>query len=247
MWIEDRVTISTPEGIDLDVVVAGIGSRFVARLLDSLIQAGCIVALALVYGAAHAFENGPAQAFFVLFLFAVLFVYDPLFEVLRNGVTPGKAATGLRVVMAEGAPVTLTASVVRNVVRIADFLPAFYGVGIVTMLATRHSQRLGDLAGGTLVVRERLGDARERALHQYSAITVRPDDVAHWDVSAITPQEVAVVRQFLARRLSLSPQVRYQAAVDLAMRLAPRITGLPPTSHPEYVLEGVVVAKEMRG
>jgi uncharacterized RDD family membrane protein YckC len=246
MGLEDRVTISTPEGIDLDVVVAGIGSRFVARLLDSLVQAGCIVALAIVFGATHAFDNGPAQAFFVIYLFAVLLVYDSLFELLRNGATPGKAATGVRVVMAEGRPVTMTGSVVRNVVRIVDFLPALYGVAIVAMLATPHSQRLGDLAGGTLVVRERHGDARERALHQYAAITVRPDDVAHWDVSAITPQEVAVVRQFLARRLSLAPEVRYRAAVDLAMRLAPRITGLPPTSHPEYVLEGVVVAKEMR-
>jgi uncharacterized RDD family membrane protein YckC len=246
-WLEDRVTISTPEGVDLDVVVAGIGSRFVARLLDTLIQGAIIVALAIVLGVANALDDGPGVAAFSIVGFLVLFVYDPLLEQTRNGATPGKSASGLRVVMREGAPVTLSASVVRNVVRIVDFLPGFYGIGFVTMLATRHSERLGDLAAGTIVVRERLGDTRDVALQQLSAITVRPDDVAHWDVSAVTPQELAVVRQFLARRLSLTPEVRYRTGVDLAMRLATKVTGLPPTSHPEYVLEGIVVAKDMRG
>ncbi len=246
-WIEDRITISTPEGVDLDVVVAGIGSRFVARLLDTLIQGGVIFALSLVFGAALGFSSGPVVALFIIVAFVLLFLYDPILEQATGGHTPGKSAAGLRVVMDTGAPVSLSASVTRNVVRIVDFLPALYGIGLVSMLATRHSQRLGDLAAGTLVVRERHGDHQAVALHPYATVTVPFDAVATWDVSAVTPQELAVVRQFLARRLSLPPDARYHTAVQLASRLAPRITGLPPQSHPEYVLEGVVVAKEMRG
>ena len=246
-WIEDRVTISTPEGVDLDVVVAGIGSRAMARLLDTLVQGGVILAFAIVFGVTGAFGTGPGVAVFVIVVFIVVFLYDPLYEILGNGATIGKRGCGLRVVMTDGSPVTATGAVVRNVVRIADFLPALYGIGLVAMLATTHAQRLGDLAAGTFVIRERHGDQPVTAAHLASAITVPIDAVAHWDVSAVTAGEIAVVRQFLARRLTLPPEVRYRMAVDLAMRLASKVSGLPATSHPEYVLEGVVLAKEQRG
>lgn len=246
-WIEDRVTISTPEGVDLDVVVAGIGSRFMARLLDTLVQGGVIIALAIALGTTRAFSSGIGVALFALVVFGVVFLYDIVYEIVGNGATIGKRACGLRVVMTDGGPETATASVVRNVVRLVDFLPVLYGIGLVSMLATTHSQRLGDLAGGTYVVRERHGDRQVTDTHGAARITVPLADVSHWDVSAVTPEEIEVVRQFLVRRLTIPPEVRYRMAVELAVRLAPKITGLPPTSHPEYVLEGVVVAKEHRG
>jgi hypothetical protein len=183
---------------------------------------------------------------FIIAYFLVVFVYDMFFEQTKRGATPGKRASGLRVVATNGAPVGLSATAIRNVLRVVDFLPLLYAIGFVSMLATEHSQRLGDLAAGTYVVRERLGNHRDVRLQESSAITVTADAVRDWDVSAVTPEEVAVLRAFLARRLSLPSEVRYNTAVELATRLAAKVSGLPRTSHPEYVLEGVLVAKAMR-
>ena len=120
-------------------------------------------------------------------------------------------------------------------------------LGFVTMLASPHAQRLGDLAAATYVVRDRRGDDSTASLEAFALRTTVPyAEVEHWDVSAVTAQELQVIRQFLARRLAIPAPVRYQLGVDLARRVAVKVTGLPAQSHPEYVLEGVVVAKDAR-
>ena len=240
MQLDDRITIATPEGVAIDVVLAGLGSRFLARLLDSVIQILAIIALAVMIGAADG--SGIVRAVVIVLIFLVVFVYDVAFEVLNHGRTPGKLAAGIRVVGDAGEPVRFLASAIRNIVRLVDFLPVFYLVGSISIVATRHDQRLGDLAAGTVVARDRFPGLA----HAAAPITVTPDLVATWDVSAIRPEEVHAVRQFLDRRLSLRWPARSYFAVDLANRLGPRVVGVPPNSHPEYVLEGIVVAKQHR-
>ena len=248
MEIDDRITITTPEGVTVDLVVAGIGSRFVARLLDSLIQGALIIALFVITGVLFASDGGGfAMAFASITAFAVMFLYDPILEQAGDGRTPGKRAAGIRVVDRMGRPVGLVASVVRNVVRLVDFLPFLYGVGLVAMLATEHAQRLGDLAAGTFVVRTKHTAAHELVTgHDPGRPTVHPSEVEHWDVSAVTLEELIVVRAFLARRIALPPDARWGLAVELATKVAAKTSGIPSQAHPEYVLEGVVVAKEMR-
>jgi uncharacterized RDD family membrane protein YckC len=237
--LDDRITIATPEGVAIDVVLAGLGSRFLARLLDSVIQFLAIIALTVGIGAA---DSGVFTAVSLVLIFLVVFAYDVAFEVLNHGRTPGKLAAGIGVVGDAGEPVRFLASAIRNIVRIVDFLPVFYLVGSISIVATRHDQRLGDLAAGTVVARDRFPGLAQPA----APITVTPDLVATWDVSAIRPEEVHAVRQFLDRRLSLRWPARSYFAVDLANRLGPRVVGVPPNSHPEYVLEGIVVAKQHR-
>jgi uncharacterized RDD family membrane protein YckC len=238
--LDDRITIATPEGVAIEVVLAGLGSRFLARLLDTVIQFAAIFALA--FGMAAANGSGIAIGVGLVLIFLVVFGYDVAFEVLNHGRTIGKSAAGIRVVGDGGEPVRFLASAIRNIVRIVDFLPIFYLVGSISIVATRYDQRLGDLAAGTVVARDRFP-----GFNQPSApITVTPDAVATWDVSAIRPEEVHAVRQFLDRRLALRWPARSYFAVDLANRLAPRVVGVPPNSHPEYVLEGIVVAKHAR-
>jgi uncharacterized RDD family membrane protein YckC len=240
---DEQVTIATPEGLEVDLVLAGLGSRFVARLVDSLVQGGIIIALVIV---AASVNEGWLVAFVVILYFLVIFGYDVAFEVLGSGRTIGKRAAGLRVVRQGGQPVGFVRSVVRNVLRLVDFLPTIYLVGTVLIVATRENQRLGDLAAGTLVVREH-GATREAAgWAQWSRPTVPPDAVAGWDVSAVTPAEIAAIRQFLDRRLTLPPEARSQLAWQLASRVSATVTGIPASAHPEYVLEGIVVAKEHR-
>jgi uncharacterized RDD family membrane protein YckC len=240
--LDDRVTLATPEGVALELILAGLGSRFLARLLDSVIQIGVIIALALGLGATGSDRPGWSTAIVIVLIFLVVFAYDVVFETLNHGRTIGKQAAGIRVVGLAGEPVRFLASSIRNVARILDFLPAFYLIGTISILATERDQRLGDLAGGTLVMRDRFpGMTRATA-----PIMVSAGAVAGWDVSAVGSEELQAVRQFLDRRLELTGPARSYFAADLANRLAPRVAGIPPYSHPEYVLEGIVVAKQAR-
>jgi uncharacterized RDD family membrane protein YckC len=240
--LDDRVTIATPEGVTLELVLAGVGSRFVARLLDTLIQLGIILAL----GAGVAFTSAPGfvRALASVVVFLVLFGYDVPFEVMNGGRTVGKNAAGIRVVGVQGEPVSLLTSAIRNIIRIADFLPFLYAAGVICMVATARDQRLGDLAAGTVVVRDRFPGL---ASTFSAAATVPVDAVAAWDVSALDSTDLSTIHQFLDRRLALPLPVRAHFASELAARVAPLVVGAPYGTHPEYLLEGVVVAKQARG
>jgi len=238
--LDNRVTFATPEGVVLELVLAGLGSRFLARLLDTVIQGALIIALAIGIAATRA--PGWILAMSFVFIFLIVFAYDVLFEVLNNGRTIGKQAAGIRVLGQGGEPIRFLASAVRNIVRIVDFLPVFYLVGSISIVTTQHDQRLGDLAAGTIVARDRFPGLTLTA----PPITVTPAAVATWDVSAVSTTEVQAVRQFLDRRLDLRAPARAYFAADLVNRLAPKVVGIPPNSHPEYVLEGIVMAKQGR-
>lgn len=223
--------------------VVGIGARFLARLLDSLIQLGAVIALLLVGTAIG--DSGFTRAGLLIAVFIVVFGYDFVFEPLLRGQTPGKKAAGIRVVDREGRPVTFLATAIRNTVRLIDFFPLLYAAGFVTMIATQHAQRLGDLAAGTLVVRDRdTSEAEVRLRSNHAIPTVPAHAVASWDVTLVSASDVATIRHFLDRRVSLAPVARHDLALKLARQIAPRVVGLPSNVHPEYVLEGIVVAKE---
>jgi uncharacterized RDD family membrane protein YckC len=238
--LDNRVTFATPEGVVLELVLAGLGSRFLARLLDTVIQGFIIIALAV--GVAAADAPGWVRGISIVFVFLVVFAYDVIFETLNNGRTIGKQVAGIRVLGESGEPIRFLASAVRNVLRFIDFLPFFYLVGSISIVTTQHDQRLGDVAAGTMVARDRFPGITDTP----ALITVTPEAVATWDVSAIAPTEVQAVRHFLDRRLELRAPARTYFAHDLVNRLAPKVAGIPPNSHPEYVLEGIVVAKQSR-
>jgi uncharacterized RDD family membrane protein YckC len=238
--LDNRVTFATPEGVSIELVLAGLGSRFLARLLDTVIQGAIIIALAV--GVFVSGSPGWLQGSAIVLIFLVVFAYDVMFETLNHGRTIGKAAAGIRVLGDRGEPVRFVASAVRNIIRIIDFLPGLYLVGSIAIVTTAHDQRLGDLAAGTIVARDRFPGLS----HPVPSITVTPDAVATWDVSAIDGPELQAVRHFLDRRLELTGPARSYFAVDLANRYGPKVAGIPPNTHPEYVLEGIVVAKQAR-
>lgn len=241
MLFEDRLTIDTPEGVPLELTLAGVGSRFASALVDYIIQAIILLALALVliYGAGqHPGAGGFADAVWALGFFVVYNAYDIGFEVLNSGRTPGKRLNRLRVVRESGAPVTFGTSAVRNVLRVVDILPGTYLVGMAAILATRRNQRLGDLAAGTLVVRER------RALPPEISPAVQAPPT--WDTSGIDGQELDAVVAFLSRRSDLAGGARSQIAAELAGRLRPKVGGLVAGESNEIFLERLVAAKRGR-
>ena len=246
MHLDTRIVVATPEAITLELVLAGLGSRFVARLIDSAIQIAIILALSFgAYVVNGSTRDGYVTAGIVVLAFLVVLAYDIPFEVLAGGRTPGKGALGIRVVGRDGGAVDFVSSSVRNLLRIIDFLPVFYLVGSISIVATQHSQRLGDLAGGTLVARDRFGG---RALDRQvgAPVSVPLEQVLTWDVSAVDAEELRVLRHFLDRRLNLPWPIRSYFAGQLLERFQPKVSGLPMNVHPEYILEGIVVANQGR-
>ena len=246
MTYEDRLSIPTPEGVELELVLAGLGSRLVASVVDYLIKGAVLIALWII-GATVGGENagGFLVALLIVASFLVWFGYDVAFETLASGRTPGKRATGLRVVRLGGEPVGFLASAVRNLLRLVDGLPGIYAVGAACILFSRRNQRLGDLAAGTLVVRERRATlpAAPAPVPDFAVA----DRYATWDVSAITSFELVTVRRFLERRGQLDPAARGRLAWELAERLRPKVAGAPPDLHPEQFLEALAEAKAARG
>lgn len=146
------VTITTPEHVVIRLQPAGTGSRFIAMLIDSFIVMGVSSTVGGLYGLF--LPRGIALALYITSTFALTWGWHVFFEVRRQGRTPGKRAMKLRVIDARGLPVSLYQSLVRNVVRVLDFAPAFYGLGAVSVLVTSTRRRLGDLVADTLVIRE---------------------------------------------------------------------------------------------
>jgi uncharacterized RDD family membrane protein YckC len=246
MTYEDRISIPTPEGVELELVLAGVGSRLVGALVDFLIKAVILVALFVLGAAAGGDEGGFLVALTIIASFLVFFGYDVAFETLASGRTPGKRAAGLRVVRMGGEPVGFMASAVRNLLRLIDMQPGFlYAVGATTIFFSQHNQRIGDLAAGTLVVRERRAPlpAARPAVPDFAAA----DRYAAWDVSGVTAFELVTVRRFLERRWQLDPGARNRLSWELAERLRPKVAGAPPNLHPEQFLEALAEAKASRG
>lgn len=150
MLLDTTYNVSTPEGVELRLPVAGLASRALAWLIDTFIKT---IGLSLV-GAVLAYMSSAGEGVYLLLLFALLWFYNVLFEVLAHGATPGKKAVGLRVVSVKGTPVGWSESLIRNLIRVVDVLPGCYAFGCISVMLSGHFQRLGDLAAGTIVIYE---------------------------------------------------------------------------------------------
>jgi uncharacterized RDD family membrane protein YckC len=235
--------VVTPERVSLEYGIAGIGSRGAAIIVDTLLQAVCllVVGLALAAGVAILGEpsQGTAVAVFAAFGLAVFVVangYFMLFEIIWNGQTPGKRLVGLRVLREDGYPIRSVDSVVRNLVRIVDWLPLLYSIGVLVMLLNRRSRRLGDFAGGTIVVREggRGGWPVVAPTATDAAVTLGEAPRGY----ALSGADATLVRDFLVRREAMDPAARGDLARRLASVLARRYhLSFTPGSDPEHFLE----------
>lgn len=141
------MTAETPEGIAIAMRPAGFAVRSTAFFIDALIRLGILLGCGTIFGAGG--HLGVGLMFIVLF--AINWLYPVVFELLPKAATPGKRIMGLQVLMANGLPITPAGCLIRNLLRVVDFLPLMYGFGIICMLLRQDARRLGDLAGGTLV------------------------------------------------------------------------------------------------
>lgn len=158
--LDTRREIETPEGVVLSERVAGPLPRALAWTVDLFARAALYLLLATGLELAGAFAGG----LMLILLFALEWGYGVAFELMLNGRTPGKLVLGLQTVMDDGTPVTSRASVLRNLLRVADFLPVGFLLGLLSALVDPYGRRLGDLAAGTLVVYRRAAAAPRQPL-----------------------------------------------------------------------------------
>jgi uncharacterized RDD family membrane protein YckC len=244
--MQRRVSFVTPENIEVSYELAGFGSRFLAALVDHLFQIVIILAAWLamsfvsqalsitrVFGG-----DAPlwAQAVLALLVFVVLFGYFSAFEIAWAGRTPGKRIAGLRVVRDNGYPIDAYSSIVRNLVRIVDFLPPPYGAGLVTIFVSREYKRLGDFAAGTIVIREApyapfmppSPPPLSALCNLFRGMIIGVDD--------ITTDEYLLIRRFLDRRSDMDPAAQSHVAMRLANPLLPRLgIRVPIPVAPHYI------------
>ncbi|MGQ0539699.1 MAG: RDD family protein, partial [Gemmatimonadaceae bacterium] len=236
VWAQ-TVDVETPELVVLTYTIAGIGSRVVAALIDYLICGlgfvAVLVGLASLGSRGLLGGPGPGAAWgaalLYLLLFGILWGYYVLFEGLADGQTPGKRLMRLRVVRDGGYSVTFGASAARNLVRILDMQPVLtYGIAIASVLFTRRGKRLGDLAAGTIVVREALATRATPAALPASVRQERGGGGSEAPIHArLTNEEFAVLERFAERRAALSTERRNALAEQLAARLAPAMESVP--------------------
>ena len=231
--LDDRVDYETPELVVVSYDLAGIGSRVNAALIDYLI---CVVLIAVV--AAVGFSaipkglaaranpealTGWVLAIIVFAQFLVLWGYYVLFEALADGRTPGKRFMRLRVVRDGGLSVTFGASATRNLVRVIDMQPVFlYAVGLVSMILSKQGKRLGDVAAGTIVVREELLPAPVLA-EKPSASAGDLTPLGALQQAELTDAEFELLDRFCQRRGTLDPERRTALARQLAQRFEPAL------------------------
>lgn len=239
MEYEDRRTIATPEGVQLALPLAGLGTRFMSTMID--LTLGFAVAFAFTLAAWAIFGDVGAAIVSAASLLSVVVLYNVIFEVAGGGRTLGHRAAGLRVVTDSGAPVGLRASLIRNTIRIVE-LAFFYIPSVISILVTAGNQRLGDIAAGTLVIRD-----AHAPRYETPKTTVPPAQFATWDVTGLDEQEVAAVRAFLDRRHTFAPGARAALAADLAAKLRPRVPGVRSGLHDEQFLEYLAAAKSGAG
>jgi uncharacterized RDD family membrane protein YckC len=220
--VEETIEVTTAENVAFSYALAGLGSRFLAVLLDLMIQLAIAAVVALILALfgfftllGHKSGQAIALSIGIVLFFAIFYAYFVFFEA-DDGRTPGKRLIGIRVVRDGGFPLDIGAAVVRNLVRVGELLLGYYAIAAVSTILSSENKRLGDFAAGTLVVRDAaLGLPAERAAGEpvYGATRYLSGD------------ERALVARFLERRDALSDVRRVELAAQIAARVRDR---LPP-------------------
>ena len=277
-WDEDLAILSA-ENVSFSLETAGLGSRLAALSVDSAIQL-TVAALVALGGAGleeyfglsrfiTPFWQSVMQGIWLILGFALFFGYYFFFEWRWDGQTPGKRFFGLRVTMLDGLPLGLWPALIRNIVRVVDFLPLFYGFGAAICLATNLNQRGGDLAAGTIVVFEGKREKARQSLSMREAVegflkaattvpgqeTATPYQDEELQVEAariVDPEALALARalnredyelarDFLARRETLPKVARERLGKSLALRLATKLGVAPPGDAEEFITQVTMV------
>ena len=238
--------VVTPEGVVLDFATAGLGSRTLARLIDlAVISGGFLVLTILLAAFGPTLPQSVAIVLVISLSAGAVLGYPVALETLWKGRTVGKSALGLRVVTAEGAPARFRHAAVRAILGLVDLFASSGFAGVASMVLSARNQRLGDLAAGTIVLRERsaAGDVESMAFEI-------PEGYSSWattldvsDVDAVDAADYALIRSLFVRSGSLRPGAAHDLARRVATHLESRIGSAKPPQMADDVYLQVVAAR----
>jgi uncharacterized RDD family membrane protein YckC len=265
-FLDQEYTIDTPENVTFAHEVAGIGNRFIAALIDSFIIFSALVLLNLIIlvglgvlgsmDPAPMVEDTPTDwieglllAIYALINFLIFWGYYVLFEYLWNGQTPGKRLVHIRVVRLDGNPAGFVEVMVRNLVRIVDFLPSGYGLGLLVMFFNGQARRLGDFAAGTLVIKER-ADIHLRSLLTIDSLgnpAIQTEDepvdeallLRYANIRRLTAQDYELIREALYRERTSA--LSHSVIARLAETIAAKLEVEPPLARASTQFLGEVL------
>jgi len=230
-------TIKTPEQVSISYTVAGLGTRFLALLIDTIIQYTFLVILLVSVWMMFMddFSDNFTEWYLAIIIIAfglINGVYFIFFEFLLKGRTPGKAALRLRVVRKDGRAVDFAGILIRNLLRIIDYLPVMYGIGIIAIFVNKDCRRLGDIVGGTVVIAE----GKKASLGSVLNLPAK-------NTNELSDHEYALIRDYISRRNHLVGPSRMKLAAQLAAPLYDRFD-IPEEKrgNPEQFLADLLTA-----
>lgn len=237
--------IVTPEGVVLELDVAGLGSRALAKALDLVVLAVLAYVILFLIAGVVAFLPQAQVVAAIVSATTLLVGYPVLLETI-GGKTVGKYALGLRVVTTDGAPIRFRHAAIRGLLGIAELFATLGAIAVLSALCTRNVQRFGDLAAGTLVIHERARSKRAAPV-AFNAPPGWERYVASLDVGSLSPEQYGVIRSFLIRSSEFTPQARAALAIRVATPLVSQMRHQPPSQvSPELLLVCVATAYQLR-
>jgi uncharacterized RDD family membrane protein YckC len=254
MRFSNRITLSTPESVELEFTLAGIGSRTLALVVDYLLLTALLIGFWVIWGIvlAGSLSTFVGQnrdgavgnwllAIAILGTFAIHSGYFVGFETAWRGQTPGKRVAKIRVIRDNGQPIGLAQASLRSLLRTVD---DFFFIGVFLILLGNKEKRIGDYAAGTLVIREERGD-RSKTL----TISDVAKDLAQKlpqlaNLRQLNPDDFAVVREYLQRRSQMTPKAKSELSMRLAneLRTLVALDKIPPNTTADQFLEATYLA-----
>lgn len=230
---QQKLSIDTPEQINLEYELAGPGSRFMALFVDLMIQLIAVIVVLIVMSfAGIAFNPFRSSgnwmlALMLLLIFSVQWGYFAIFEILWKGQTPGKRQAGIRVINETGREASVYEAVARNLLRVVDALPGPYALGAIVMFLSPQSKRIGDYVAGTVVVHDRKSEDEAIFFN-----TSSDEEAEGINCAVLTTDDLQVMETFLLRRLDLPSEVRQKTAERLAKHFREKCS-VPEGTRPD--------------
>jgi uncharacterized RDD family membrane protein YckC len=253
----DRLDIDTPEQISLELPLAGIGSRFLALTLDSLIQVGVVLVLTIVgwiISISYTELSGAADKFFsetvgtivlIVVPFCLYWGYFAVFEILWQGRTPGKRVAGIRVIHQTGRPMSGIECIGRNLMRAIDIAPTLYIVGLICMMCNKQNRRVGDFIAGTIVVHDKALDSVSPTWGDKRIGDRMFVDPVQPELRKLSSDELVLIETYLNRRYDLDAFVRAQTSARIVAMISEKLgVTKDPGQRDDDFLESV--ARQLR-
>lgn len=259
MRYNNRFTLSTPESVELEFALAGIGNRVFALFIDYQVLGLILIGHLIVWIFASIqlldyltrlegdFSSAPLWllGIFLIFNFSIFVGYFVFFEVRWQGQTPGKRLAKIRVVRDDGRPVGLNQAVLRSLLRPVDDL---FFIGLFFVLLNKQEKRIGDLVAGTLVVQEERDGSKTAILCSERAQQLALELPEKSDLDHLTPDDFAVIRAYLRRRKAMTSRSQVEVSMKLAQQIRELIKFevIPPNMTSEDFLEALYLVYQER-